>query len=204
MLYSPAGASDSSGFSEQRDSSGSSFTCQPYPHQNQLYHLQKPLHQNHHYSNLPTLRNGNKVSGSSLHFQPPPERPPHLLMQLKQAPNATSSTSSSAFSTLPRRPPGIGIQPGQLIHQHSPLSVNGGPQIFGGNSAGASYIGWGRNSPLLLELIGDGASRQMTMPSTGRHGLVPGNDVIVRLSSIAGQKVEVRSPLLEDDRESCV
>jgi hypothetical protein len=149
-LYSPAGASDSSGFSEQRDHS-SAFS---------------PGHSSFTASFRPGLH---LEAGRSLSPQIPHSYHNPTLM-------------ASPYSTLPRRP--------------GSASRGGPPTIM------ATTLG--RNSPL-FELTGASYDRSSSL---GRNNsLVTDQQQPLKRPQQPQQlptAVSVRTPLLDDDRESCV
>ena len=179
MLNSPAATSDSSGFSER------AMVDQP-----SLLTHHGPLNQ----------------SGWS-----PGGWPPAGITSLPG--HFRGNTSTTAFSPGPpmrQHQPG---SPGALFGYHNPTLMASPystlPRRAGGASAGANATVTGRHSPALMSRLnnGSGGLRGTPEPPTLLElaepiGWPPSGGQMNPAAAVL--KVSARTPLLEDDRESCV
>ena len=220
-LYSPAGASDSSGFSEQRDSSFS-----PAPGGPQLVAPVYQQQQQAHPSNE-TIRIGPAGALFSLPHQSGFRAEDNStrndsMQQLsfqggidgRGSPNPGHFTyhnqalTASPYSTLPRRP-GARMNPVRnMMHDIH------GPIMNASNIASNSYSNPSdRHSPLMLELGSVNSFRGGPTASLGRKqnsnfstqmSVISQPTMAMKTKVISAQRVTAKTPLLEDDRESCV
>ena len=215
-LCSPAGTSDSSGFSEQRDSSFS-----PGPGGSSLHSQQQqmlPINENirvgaagalYSFPNHGTFRvgsggggivNGNETIQNTAYHGETGRGSPSLPFSYHN-----QALTASPYSTLPRRPGGR-IQGGGV----SPMRSIHGPAM---NSAAAVGYLSDKHSPLMLELGAVNSFRGGPTASLGRKtnpltlSQMPGGTQPLAMKStkvVSAQRVSIKTPLLEDDRESCV
>ncbi len=198
-LYSPAATSDSSGFSERETSShGNGFTPNGHPaglfslpsQQQQLRQQQQHPFSPPHYHNLP---GGHAVDAGPLRAGSPSFFSYH-----------NPTLTASPYSTLPRRlnnGAAANAPPTTQQTLHSPQLS----RAFGRNSP--------QQPPALLELMSTSSpSSSSATPlasfsaAAGRPVVPPRsrNTALATASAASSSKITARTPLLEDDRESCV
>ena len=223
-LYSPAGTSDSSGFSEQRDLS---FSPAPPTGQSSM----APMYQQHSQNTNETIRIGPAGALFSV---------PHQNTRLADNSNVLDSRHNSYFqritdgkgspslghfsyhnpaltaspySTLPRRP---AAKPANSVRN---MTQDGHGPVMNAMKNGISSNSSDKHSPLMLELStvnsfrgGNSTSsleRKQKMNFSTPVSLISQPSSSSSPSSIKSkvasiQRVTAKTPLLEDDRESCV
>ena len=223
-LYSPAGTSDSSGFSEQRDSS---FSPAPPASQSSM----APMYQQQNAQNInETVRIGpagalfsvaNQNSRPTDNSNVMDNRQNHYFQRITDGKGSPSlghfsyhnpALTASPYSTLPRRPGG------KPTNSSSNMSQDAyGPGMNNMKNQSKSYS-TDKNSPMMLELSTvnsfrgghntaslERKQRQNFSTPVSLISQPPSSTPTSLKSKVASiQRVTAKTPLLEDDRESCV
>lgn len=223
-LYSPAGTSDSSGFSEQRDSS---FSPAPPSGQSAM----APTYQQHNSQNSnETIRigaTGALFSVSNQNTRPIDNsngidnRQNQFFQRITDGKGSPSlghfsyhnpALTASPYSTLPRRP---GAKPATSSRNMPQDAFGPGMNAL---KSGSNSYSTDKNSPLMLELSTvnsfRGGHNTSSLERKQRQNFSTPMSLISQPSSstppsikskVASiQRVTAKTPLLEDDRESCV
>ena len=216
-LYSPAGASDSSGFSEQRDLSfspapgGQAAPAPGYPHPSQVSNETVRIGPAGALYSLPQQTNFNSNGSDGRH-----NVNVHGVPSGKGSPSLghfsyhNQALTASPYSTLPRRPGG---RPNPV---RNTMQDSHGQIMNSSNIGSNSYLNQSdKHSPLMLELGSVNSFRgghntasleRNRNPNFSSQMSVgpsrPSNSIKSKAASI--QRVTAKTPLLEDDRESCV
>ena len=217
-LYSPAGTSDSSGFSEQRDQSfspapGGQPTASGYLQQNNITNETVRLGPTGALFSL-QQQNGYRAADNSAGFEMRPNVNFSGAGAGKGSPTMghfsyhNPALTASPYSTLPRRP-GVKSIGGRNI-----LQDNNGQTINSVTNGPISYSNSGdKHSPLMLELGSlnsfrggqtSSLERKQNPNFSSQVNAIPHSSPSRSNKVATVQRVTAKTPLLEDDRESCV
>ena len=220
-LYSPAGTSDSSGFSEQRDQSFSPAPGgQPtapagyLQQQNSITNETVRLGPSGAFFSL-QQQNGYRAADSSSGFDGRPNMNFSGTVANKGSPTMghfsyhNPALTASPYSTLPRRPGAKPVGGRNILQDNNGQTINSvtnGPILYS-NSAD-------KHSPLMLELGSlnsfrggqtSSLERKQNPNFSSQVNAMPPHPSPSRSNKVATvQRVTAKTPLLEDDRESCV
>ena len=219
-LYSPAGTSDSSGFSEQRDQSfspapgGQPTAPSGYLQQHNITNETVRLGPTGALFSL-QQQNGYRAADNSSGFDARPNVNFSASGAGKGSPTMghfsyhNPALTASPYSTLPRRPGAKPIGGRNILQDNNGQTINSvtnGPILYS-NSAD-------KHSPLMLELGSlnsfrggqtSSLERKQNPNFSSQVNAMPPHPSPSRSNKVATvQRVTAKTPLLEDDRESCV